>query len=575
MSKSLYFRRFSCVFYGTAVIKIMKTNPNIRVQSQPNPFRGKKYLALTALLLVPAASALAQAFWQGGTSDYNVAGSWNPTGVPTGNASNDSGTNNVVLIQPGDPLWAHGDTLAGQGAGTGGSYLQTGSTNNTGGGNWIRLGIGTGSMGYYVLSNGVVNCGGQTHIGENGTAVMEIDGGIYNAGVNGGNPFCAGDGDFGNGTVGTLLMTGGTINTTHAMWFGEANSGRVGPGHFILHGVIINAGFWFVIGRCGGVGDGYMDGGTINKANNGNWQMGVGTTTGPIGAQATFTQVGGTINCASEYQISTDNNLAVCTNNISGTAVLMVDNWLAVGRFGGMGTLNLSGSAAVTKTSVNGGNVTLASGSSVGTINQTGGAFTNTATQTWIGENNIGIWNLSAGTAVLGVIHLSQNSGANGTFNLNGGNLTATEITANGGTGNFHFNGGTLHAGATSTTFMHDLALADLQAGGAIIDSAGNNVTINQALTDGGGGGLTKNGNGTLTLGGINSYTGATVVNAGTLTTTTASLANGTYSVSDNAGLNVAVLAANAQFGAAAASLGTITGEAVGFNLGGFGRSEE
>src|SRR5271157_2646984 len=89
-------------------------------------------LTLVAVLIMPAATAFGQAFWTGGTSDYNVAGSWNPTGVPTGNAANDSGSNNVVLIQPGDPVWGHGDTLAGQTAGSSGSYLQTGSTNNTG-----------------------------------------------------------------------------------------------------------------------------------------------------------------------------------------------------------------------------------------------------------------------------------------------------------------------------------------------------------------------------------------------------------------------------------------------------------
>jgi autotransporter-associated beta strand protein len=60
--------------------------------------------------------------------------------------------------------------------------------------------------------------------------------------------------------------------------------------------------------------------------------------------------------------------------------------------------------------------------------------------------------------------------------------------------------------------------------GGAIIDTNGNNVTIAQALEHSniGGdnaidGGLTKTGAGTLTLSGVNTYTGATVVAAGVL----------------------------------------------------------
>ena len=184
--------------------------------------RNKYPIIITALVLVWHAlipSVEAQSQWIGGTSDYNVAGSWNPSGVPSGgvNASNDSGTNNVVLIQPGDPLWQHGDTLAGNGAGTAGKYLQTGSTNNTGGGNWLRLAVATGSAGYYTLSNGVVNVGGETHVGEFGVATLEIDGGTYNQGVNGGNPFAVGDGDFGPSPVGTLIMNGGTINSSSEM----------------------------------------------------------------------------------------------------------------------------------------------------------------------------------------------------------------------------------------------------------------------------------------------------------------------------------------------------------------------
>src|ERR1035441_1261233 len=168
----------------TAPQKInMKTSPNISLKAQPKPFRGKKYLALAAALLLPAASALAQSFWSGGTSDFNVAGSWSGAYIGgTPNCANDSGSANVVLIKPGDPVWQHGDTIAGQGAGTSGSYLQTGSTNNTGGGNWMRLGVGTGgTVGFYTLSNGVVNVGGETHIGENGTATLEIDGGAFSS----------------------------------------------------------------------------------------------------------------------------------------------------------------------------------------------------------------------------------------------------------------------------------------------------------------------------------------------------------------------------------------------------------
>ena len=86
---------------------------------------------------------------------------------------------------------------------------------------------------------------------------------------------------------------------------------------------------------------------------------------------------------------------------------------------------------------------------------------------------------------------------------------------------------------------------------GAIIDTAGFNVTIPQLLQHSAvagdsakDGGLTKNGNGTLSLSGANTYTGNTTINAGTLelaqavavlaTNSTVSIASGAFLQLDN-----------------------------------------
>jgi autotransporter-associated beta strand protein len=156
-----------------------------------------------------------------------------------------------------------------------------------------------------------------------------------------------------------------------------------------------------------------------------------------------------------------------------------------------------------------------------GTINQTGGTITSVLSSTMIGNGGTGTWNLNAGSAILSVLHISENSGVSGTLNLNGGTMTATEVTTGnvGGNSTLNLNGGTLIAGnAANPNFLHDLTTAYVMSGGAIIDSGTNVINVSQALQDGGGGGgLTKNGLGTLRLNGFNTYSGTTLVNAGTL----------------------------------------------------------
>jgi autotransporter-associated beta strand protein len=437
-----------------------------------------------AALLVVARCAFADSYWQGGTSDFNVAGSWNPAGVPTSvNAINDSGSNNVVLIRPGDPTWRPWDIRAGDGVNASGSYLQTGSTNIVNG--WFRLGDSANSTGYYTLSNGVVNVLLQAHVGEAGVGVLTISGGTFTVGQ---NPFCLGDGDFGAGGMGTLNVNGGTLNTALGvdLWLGEGHNN--GPG---------------------GTGKMIMTGGTVN--------------------------IGG---------------------------------WFAIGRFGGIGDLELSG-GSITISPGNGGNITLATTPSTGLVNQTGGALTNTVSQTWVAESASGTWNLNGGTDVLGVVFLTRLSGASGTFNLNGGDLFATQILDPGGNGTFNFNGGKLHARANSGNFLQAAHSITMKAGGAFINSEGNDITIAQTLANGGGG-LTKLGAGSLTLSGNLLYSGPTIVSNGTLVVSAPNtIASTSCAVAGGAAFGVILAKANAQL-----SVPTLTiaaGGGLRFNFAGVG----
>ena len=72
---------------------------------------------------------------------------------------------------------------------------------------------------------------------------------------------------------------------------------------------------------------------------------------------------------------------------------------------------------------------------------------------------------------------------------------------------------GTLQANAAGMIVTNNLAVGTLAT--ATVDNNANNLTLNGVIS--GNGGLTKTGNGTLTLGSANTYNGPTAVTAGTL----------------------------------------------------------
>ncbi len=130
-----------------------------------------------------------------------------------------------------------------------------------------------------------------------------------------------------------------------------------------------------------------------------------------------------------------------------------------------------------------------------------------------------GTLTLNTGSATLGTLGYQVGSSQSGIVNLNGGTLTLSNITATAvGTREFNFAGGQFVASANLS--FPSLVNTQVKNGGAKIDTASFDVTIPGVLANFAGtstGGLTKTGAGTLTLSGINTYTGNTTVNAGTL----------------------------------------------------------
>lgn len=153
------------------------------------------------------------------------------------------------------------------------------------------------------------------------------------------------------------------------------------------------------------------------------------------------------------------------------------------------------------------------------------------------GTLTIASGSVTAGTTV-GTTYGLRYSG-DGTVNLDGGTLATSKVYKQSGTSGtsmiFNFNGGTLKAsgGTVDPAFMTEITTANVKEGGAKIDTNGNNITVAQGLLHSGAaatdGGLTKSGSGTLTLSGVNTYTGNTTIE------------NGTFSLADNAGMKFVI----------------------------------
>ena len=134
-----------------------------------------------------------------------------------------------------------------------------------------------------------------------------------------------------------------------------------------------------------------------------------------------------------------------------------------------------------------------------------GGTITGTGNLTKVGTGTLTLAGVNTYTGITtinaGVLSISQDA-----------NLGTAP--ASGGGGPLTFNGGTLQATASFT--LNANRGVTLNGGGGTFDvTAANFLTYDGVIT--GTGDLTKIGTGTLALGGVNTYTGSTTVNAGFL----------------------------------------------------------
>jgi fibronectin-binding autotransporter adhesin len=316
---------------------------------------------------------------------------------------------------------------------------------------------------------------------------------------------------------GTLNFEAGTINAPAAQLLvnqGTMNfgTGTSAPSVTINNSPATTAGEYVTIGNVsGGSATFNMVNGTLNIIDSGTTNRRVALANG-LYSTATWNQTGGTVTVSgsgftaggSPGFFGANQTGSTTALNISGGTFNAGDMPVMVATRG-VGSLNISGTGVFISTGMGAGPGTAVLGLTINDDRQPAGALASVATL-----------NLDAGgTLEASAIRMTANRGGQ----------VVTSIV--------NLNGGTLKARANNPSFWivsaaatTDISTVNVKAGGALIDSNGFDIGItvpllhDPALGGTPDGGLTKTGNGKLTLSAANTYTGVTTVNAGTLLVT-------------------------------------------------------
>lgn len=411
-----------------------------------------------------------------------------------------------------------------------GIWLTNGANWNTGAGDstWIAGDTGT-FQAENDLGNHAITVGGPVTTGQTVTALTFVNSGYTLQAV----------------TAQTVTL--GTANTDSSMTVAAGKTATIGDNLTIRKG-----GTAGVCGLFGGgtlnLGSGNPTGGAVlqNSGTSTSFEMRNGTTLD--------VKAGGLLSCARSILVgSTVADTNTQRLKISGGTALLINT------------------SAVAANVVIGNNTTTGQ-TSTAIVDITAGELNN---QTSDGGLRYGPATAGAGT------------NCTASVNLDGGTMTLARIsqgTESGGgviTSTFNFNGGTLKVlpgTVNGAQFMTGLDFAYVKSGGAIINTNGvtgnsGNAVIAQALLDGsGGGGLTKEGSGTLTLTGANTYTGPTIINGGKLAITAPYNAITTATVNNSGRLKV-----NSS-GVTPSSLGTVSlnaGSGIELDFGSFAAANQ
>ena len=444
----------------------------------------------------------------GGNGSLNISGG-SLAASRNFRVGNEGGTGTINITGGSLTIGGTDDMFIGRDRGTG-IVIQSGGVVDFNHNTFIGNGNNANSNtnGTYNLSAGVLNVKREFVIGREGanathTGTLNMTGGTITK--TGDEKFIVGH----NNGVGTVVQSGGTISANNELYIGNENASASGT--YTLSGTgALNVSNEVVVGRESGTGVLNVDGGTLTTSGNGNMYVGRRNGTG------TLNQSAGTISVNKEFGVGTrdDNKIGTGTYNLSG-GLLTASNNIFIGKEeGASGTMTMTGG-----TMTGSDKLIIGHNRASGSLSHSAGTV-NVQNEVYIGNENsassVGTYTLS-GSAALNVgneVQVGRDNGT-GTFNLNGGTVTTKKIEGGNGSATVNFNGGIVKAKQDESNFITNLDTANLQGGGAVINSDGYQLATSQVFT--GTGGITKNGAGTLTLSSTSSFSGATTVAGGTL----------------------------------------------------------
>jgi PEP-CTERM motif. len=497
-----------------------------------------------------------------GEGPFTTADNWDTETVPGEEDTAIFDLGGIAQIANGDDLTVNFLTVSYGGLQFEGGSLTSASTSGD-----VRIGS-AGNPASLTMNGGTLSVNSSLRIGDNGTATIDLtDASLTHASGSGYLSFGGGSsgsatatfsgnsqvhhvgwwflfGD-GNGTSATVTFQDNTVVTSNDWTFfgkgGKAdvtfkdnasftNSGGAtiigegnpeeAPAKLTLAGKATldhQSGNMFPVGHNGGVGTLEMSGESMVSVAG---EVYIGNATRNEGAILSH----GTVDLSGDAEFKTVGKKFVISRfsgtgdvTVSGNAILNAGDDISVGGVNdgivvgenGTGTLTISDSATVKTASTDhifiGSSPNSNSAFIVadGTVNLNGGSLTATDANIILGLNN------------------NNNSGGStnniGRLYLNGGTVAANLFVKGAGSAVIKFNGSTVKATASSDDYFTGFESADLevQSGGLKFDTNGNSVGITQDLN--GPGGLTKVGAGSLHLVGTNGFLEAVEVLEGSL----------------------------------------------------------